>query len=593
LGRTGFTRVVVVLALFLMWLGVGGVGSGRAGTSVLATETNDDGCSLSLPVHTVVGLAATPDGRGYWIADSRGAVAACGNAADFGSLGSAPNSPVVGIVATPDGAGYWLLASDGGVFTFGDAGFFGSTGGLRLNEPVVGMASTSDGAGYWLVARDGGVFAFGDAQFRGSTGSIHLNRPVVGMAADPVTGGYWLVASDGGVFSFDAPFLGSMGGTPLNQPVVGMATTSTASGYWLVASDGGIFAFDAPFLGSTGGLRLNEPVVGMEAAGSAPGYRMVAADGGIFDFDQTFVGSAVAPESNSPACWVGLANPSPPQDAMDAAIVASDLPGSAVVATISGNGSATTDESITGADGNASLSFEVGTASPGTTEQVDISFENVAAQCSTSLTVGVPLPAVALTPDGTGDIYSRSGSGNVVITAPETGGGDEREVFWGANSPDEPDSTVCGTFSSGQGFSQQGLALRLNDSNGVVTGITVTRNVFGYDFHAFNFDVWNTADKSQPFTPFGQTVLPFLPQWPPVYPLSMCARTVTASNLVEFVVWVAGQSQPPWGDAGQGGEAIIPTGTLPSGHGGFYGGHVAPGTSMSYTGLTIDGQTLS
>ena len=33
---------------------------------------------------------------------------------------------MVGIAATPDGHGYWLAASDGGVFAFGDAPFDGS-----------------------------------------------------------------------------------------------------------------------------------------------------------------------------------------------------------------------------------------------------------------------------------------------------------------------------------------------------------------------------------------------------------------------------------------------------------------------------------
>ena len=45
------------------------------------------------------------------------------------------NDPIVGMAATPDGKGYWLVASDGGIFTFGDAAFYGSTGGAPLNEP--------------------------------------------------------------------------------------------------------------------------------------------------------------------------------------------------------------------------------------------------------------------------------------------------------------------------------------------------------------------------------------------------------------------------------------------------------------------------
>ena len=66
------------------------------------------------------------------------------------------NQPIVGMAATPDGGGYWLVASDGGIFAYGDAQFYGSTGSIHLNKPIVGMAATPDGGGYWLVASDGG-----------------------------------------------------------------------------------------------------------------------------------------------------------------------------------------------------------------------------------------------------------------------------------------------------------------------------------------------------------------------------------------------------------------------------------------------------
>ena len=220
----------------------------------------------------IVGMAATPDGGGYWLVASDGGIFAFGDAAFYGSTGSLHlNQPIVGMAATPDGGGYWLVASDGGIFAFGDAAFYGSTGSLHLNQPIVGMAATPDGGGYWLVASDGGIFAFGDAAFYGSTGSLHLNQPIVGMAATPDGGGYWLVASDGGIFAFgDAAFHGSTGSLHLNQPIVGMAATPDGGGYWLVASDGGIFAFgDAAFHGSTGSLHLNRPIVGMAATGGA------------------------------------------------------------------------------------------------------------------------------------------------------------------------------------------------------------------------------------------------------------------------------------------------------------------------------------
>ena len=162
---------------------------------------------------TVVGMAATADSGGYWLARADGSVNTFGNAVNYGSMADQVlNAPITHIVATADGKGYWLVGSDGGIFAFGDAGFYGSMGGNTLNAPVVDLAPTADGRGYWLVAADGGVFAFGDARFHGSMGGHALEAPIVGMAADTSTGGYWLVGSDGGIFAMDAPFDGSTGG---------------------------------------------------------------------------------------------------------------------------------------------------------------------------------------------------------------------------------------------------------------------------------------------------------------------------------------------------------------------------------------------
>jgi hypothetical protein len=91
------------------------------------------------------------------------------------------------MAATPDGKGYWLVASDGGIFSFGDATFYGSTGAIALNKPVVGM-SVPVGGGYYLVASDGGIFSFpalsaGGPPFLGSTGAMTLNKPIVGIAS--------------------------------------------------------------------------------------------------------------------------------------------------------------------------------------------------------------------------------------------------------------------------------------------------------------------------------------------------------------------------------------------------------------------------
>ena len=103
------------------------------------------------------------------------------------------NKPIVGMAATPDGGGYWLVGSDGGIFAYGDAPFEGSPGGTPLNKPIVGMAATPDGGGYWLVGLGRRHLRLRRRPLRGLTGRHPLNKPIVGMAATPDGGGYWLV----------------------------------------------------------------------------------------------------------------------------------------------------------------------------------------------------------------------------------------------------------------------------------------------------------------------------------------------------------------------------------------------------------------
>jgi len=114
-------------------------------------------------------------------------VFAYGDARFAGSLARTPlQAPIVGAAATPDGRGYWMISADGGVFAFGDARYYGSLSTTALNKKVVGIAPTPDGRGYWLAAADGGVFAFGDATFRGSaSGEVPSNDGIVSVATGP------------------------------------------------------------------------------------------------------------------------------------------------------------------------------------------------------------------------------------------------------------------------------------------------------------------------------------------------------------------------------------------------------------------------
>src|SRR4029077_18155198 len=127
---------------------LGAVGGPLAPRSAGATAVSHSGA---------VGVAATPDGGGYWVAASYGTVVPLGDAAGLTGYSGILNQPIVGISRTPDGQGYWLAAADGGIFPSGDAAGYGSTGALHLNRPIVGITGTPDGHGYWLGGSRGGV----------------------------------------------------------------------------------------------------------------------------------------------------------------------------------------------------------------------------------------------------------------------------------------------------------------------------------------------------------------------------------------------------------------------------------------------------
>jgi uncharacterized protein YkwD len=112
------------------------------------------------------------------------------------------NLPIVGMAARPDGHGYWLVAGDGGIFSF-NAPFYGSTGGIHLNQPIVGMASAPNGGGYTMVAADGGLFRFGiNSPFYGSAVYACPGAAAVAVAMSPGARGYWIAFGDARTYAF-------------------------------------------------------------------------------------------------------------------------------------------------------------------------------------------------------------------------------------------------------------------------------------------------------------------------------------------------------------------------------------------------------
>ncbi len=253
-----------------------------------------------------VGIASTPDGQGYWLAQADGGVSSYGDAGFHGSLpagpgglGITPVAPISAMATTPDGRGYWLVDQVGGVYAFGDAPFYGSLpgAGTKPYGVVVGITPTPNGHGYWLLGADGGVFAFGDAGFYGA--------PTNGVAettllATPDGKGYMALPANG-----DAPLTQGdaalpsdrqLGPMALDALVSGGSISSDGGGFWEVSTNGGIYTFgDAGFYGSLPGIRVAPaaPIIGMTRTPDGGGYWLVGADGGVFTFgDAQFFGSA-------------------------------------------------------------------------------------------------------------------------------------------------------------------------------------------------------------------------------------------------------------------------------------------------------------
>lgn len=218
------------------------------------------GDAAAMTAGHVVGIAATPDAQGYWVATASGAVQAFGDAKNYGDLysdgfsgltGSHPiDAPIVAIVANDRGSGYWLVNELGQVFTFGATGFYGDSHASL--SPVVGMAVDAAGTGYWIATSDGAVLDFGSAKNLGGI-SVSGERAVVGIAATPKGMGYWLVSRDGALANFgnagrfgdtySAGFTGLRGAHRIAAPIVAMVVTPGGHGYWFVAMNGTVYHF--------------------------------------------------------------------------------------------------------------------------------------------------------------------------------------------------------------------------------------------------------------------------------------------------------------------------------------------------------------
>ena len=224
--------------------------------------SSSGGTSWAKPGSQIAGIAAAPDGLGYFEVTSTGTVRTFGDARYHGSAVLTTTEHVVGITARSDGRGYWLLLNTGAVRAFGAAHNYG---GVKAITDAIGIAATADGKGYYIARANGVVKAFGDARFRGDEAGKHLTSPIVGVSPDPVAAGYWLVAADGAVYAFGkARVHGSETTVQSTSGAVAIVATPDGRGYWLLAADGKVFNFGTAR--RMGDAPAGSPAVGIATA---------------------------------------------------------------------------------------------------------------------------------------------------------------------------------------------------------------------------------------------------------------------------------------------------------------------------------------
>jgi RHS repeat-associated protein len=171
-------------------------------------------------ITTIVGMAVTPDGKGYWLVGSDGTRYLHGDATDPGTTVTSYAHPIAGIVATPNG-GYYLYTGHGDVYASTNNTWLG---GNATVAGIVGMALTPDAKGYWLIGSDGTRYPHGDATDPGTTATTYAH-PIIGITTAPNTTNY---TYDGTGLRTDAT----------NQSATTHFTYDTSGALPLVLSDG-------------------------------------------------------------------------------------------------------------------------------------------------------------------------------------------------------------------------------------------------------------------------------------------------------------------------------------------------------------------
>lgn len=200
---------------------------------------------------------------------------------------------------------------------------------------------------------------------------------------------------------------------------------------------------------------------------------------------------------------------------------------------------------------------------------------------------------------GQGFGYSGTDRRLTAQAPPATTDGNLREVFWADNAPWSFDQETCATWNdtatSGGSVAdnrQMGLALRISpatsDGRRGLRAITLTQNVYAGATWVFWVDVWKVVDPTEPkFHGVKQfdlrPVVGFAQATPPP-PWHVCARV--RGRTFTFKIWTGTNPEPTWHDTTHVFTTHLPAGWNYPGYAGGYIGHLRPGASASFSGLS-------
>ena len=126
--------------------------------------------------------------------------------------------PIVGIAATPDGHGYWLVASDGGIFAFGDARFYGSAGTIHLKRRSSASSRAQTGGAISWWPRTVACLPLAMRRFLGSLPGKRIATSVAAVTPTNSGRGYYVVATNGRVLRIRSGHPGTLAGGSGPEP---------------------------------------------------------------------------------------------------------------------------------------------------------------------------------------------------------------------------------------------------------------------------------------------------------------------------------------------------------------------------------------